>query len=119
NLGSALAAVALTTTATNSAVPAALLDTTTRVAALFAARQPLTGISTFTLQLTNGTMQTMAITKIKWAAAALALGGTLAIGTWGAGQGPGGNPAGPAGGPGPATEPPSDKPAVVERAADY
>jgi RNA polymerase sigma factor (sigma-70 family) len=119
NLGSALAAVALTAGASNSAVPAVLLDTTTRAAALFAARQPLTGISTFTLQLTNGTMQTMAITKIKWAAAALAIGGTLAIGTWGAGQGPGGTPAGPPGGPGPATEPPSDKPAAVERAADY
>ena len=119
DLGAALAAVALTTGATNSAVPAALLDTTTRAAALFAARQPLTGISTFTLQLTNGTMQTMAITKIKWATAALAIGGTLAIGTWGAGQGPGRNPAGPAGGPGTAAEPPPDKPAVIERAADY
>src|SRR5262249_35451474 len=48
-----------------------------------------------------------------------AIGGTLAIGTWGAGQGPSENPAGPPGGPRPATEPPSDKPAAVERAADY
>jgi len=119
DLGAALAAVALTTGATNSAVPAVLLDTITRAAALFAARQPLTDISSFTLQLTNGAMKTMAITKFKWATAALAIGGTLAIGTWGAGQGPGGTPAGPPGGPGPATEPASDKPAIVERAADY
>ena len=60
----------------------------------------------------------MAMTKMKWAVGALAIGGTLAVGTWGAGQGLG-PPQGPRSGPPTAGESPEDKPAVVDRGADY
>ena len=60
----------------------------------------------------------MAITKMKWAVGAFAIGGTLVVGTWGAGQGLG-PPQGPRGGSASAGESRDDKPAVVERSADY
>jgi RNA polymerase sigma factor (sigma-70 family) len=118
NLTAVLAAVGLTTGSTAMALPTALFDNTIRAACLFATRQPPTGISSFALQLTDGTIQTMAMTKMKWAVGALAIGGTLAVGTWGAGQGLG-PPQGPRSGPPTAGESPEDKPAAVDRSADY
>jgi RNA polymerase sigma factor (sigma-70 family) len=116
DLAAVLAAVALVTEAGGSAIPIGLVSSTSRAALLFALRQPVTGVSNSALQLSNGTIQTMAVTKIKWAVGMLAVGGTLALGTWGAGQGLGPKPG--AGGP-PATEPRDEKPAVVDRTADY
>ncbi|HJZ89777.1 MAG TPA: sigma-70 family RNA polymerase sigma factor, partial [Gemmataceae bacterium] len=115
NLPAVLAAVALTTGGSGLAIPVELLHSTTRAATLFAARLPVTEVSSFTLQLTNGAMQTMAIAKLKWAVGVLAVGGTLAVGTWGAGQVPGTSPkpGSAAGG----TD--QDKPGMAERTADY
>ncbi|HKB02883.1 MAG TPA: sigma-70 family RNA polymerase sigma factor, partial [Gemmataceae bacterium] len=118
HLPAVLAAIALTTGETGLAIPTELLATTARAGAQFAARIPVTGVSTFTLQLTNGAMQTMAIAKLKWAAGILAVGGTLALGTWGLGQGPGG-PRGGAGSSDTGGGPAPEKPAAVERTADY
>ena len=55
---------------------------------------------------------------MKWARGVCAVGGLLAVGTWGAGQVPGGPPRG-SGGPPSSTEPGADKPAAGERVADY
>src|SRR5262245_44925707 len=118
NLPAVLAAVALTTSTTGLAVPGDLLNTITRAATQFAARQPVTGVSNFTLQLTNGTIQSMAITKLQWAVGVLAVGGTLAVGAWGVGQVPGESPPKPGGGQ-PRTDPAAEKPAVADRTADY
>jgi RNA polymerase sigma factor (sigma-70 family) len=116
DLTAVLTAVALASEAAATALPTGLISNTTRAALFYALRQPVTGISNSALQLTNGTIQTMAIIKIKWAVGVLAVGGTLAVGTWGAGQGLGPKP-GAAGPPG--TEPREDRPAAVERSADY
>jgi RNA polymerase sigma factor (sigma-70 family) len=115
HLPAVLAAAALAGDAA-SAIPAELHQSTIVAAHQFAARLPVDGVSKFTLQLTHGAMQTMAIANLKWVAGVLALGGVLAVGTWGAGQGPGGPP--PAGGnPAPVVEP--EKPVAAERTADY
>ena len=116
DLAAVLAAVALVTEAGGTAVPTGLVTSTSRAALLFAVRQPVTGVSNSALQLTNGMIQTMAVTKIKWAVGVLAVGGTLALGTWGAGQGLGPKPG--TGGP-PGTEPRDEKPAAVDRTADF
>ena len=118
HLSAVLAAAALSADATGSALPADFLNSTVRAATQFAARQPVTGVSGHTLQLTREAMTTMAVARMKWAVGVLAIGGLLAVGTWGAGQGPGGPPSG-AGGPPAAVEAPADKPAAGERVADY
>lgn len=117
HLSAVLAAAALTTGAT-AAVPAGLCEMTARAAAQFAARRSVTGVSSFALQLTNGTIQTMTFTKLKWAAGLLAVGGTLAVGSWGAGQGPGG-PTAPKDGPVPKPGARAETPATGGRTADY
>ncbi|HEX3148005.1 MAG TPA: sigma-70 family RNA polymerase sigma factor [Gemmataceae bacterium] len=117
HLPALLAAAALADSATGSAIPTELVQSTVQAAIPFAARLPVTSVSKFTLQLTNGAMPTMAITKIKWAVGAMALSGVLVAGTWGAGQGPGGPPPRNSD-PVPVVEP-AEKPAAVERNADY
>ena len=119
HLSAVLAAVALTTGTSESAVPNQLVEVMTRAAAQFAARESVTGVSSFALQLTHGTLQTMTMSQITWAAGLLAVGGTLAVGTWVAGQGLG-PPAGSGGGPPPGGfNPRSEKPPTVDRTADY
>ncbi|HVK11616.1 MAG TPA: sigma-70 family RNA polymerase sigma factor, partial [Gemmataceae bacterium] len=114
HLSAVLAAVALTY---ESALSGQLVECLSRAATQFAARESVTGVSNFALQLTHGTLQTMTISKITWTAGILAVGGTLAVGTWVAGQ-PGGSPGGlPAGAPRPA--PVAGKPTGVSRTADY
>jgi RNA polymerase sigma factor (sigma-70 family) len=117
NLSAVLAAVAITADATEATVPTALFESTARTGLLFALRHPVTGVSSFTLQLTHGAIQTMATAKMKWAFGMLAVAGTLAVGTWGVGQVPG------RGETRDGTDPTSDrretKPAAVERVADY
>jgi RNA polymerase sigma factor (sigma-70 family) len=117
HLSAVLAAVALTTGTSESAMPGPFADGISRAAMQFAARQSVTGVSSFALQLTNGTLQTMTMSKITWAAGVLAVGGTLAVGTWVAGQGLG--PPGSAAGPPVGFDPRAGKPAVVDRTADY
>ena len=119
HLSAVLAAVALTTGTSESAIPGPLVEAMTRAASQFAARQSVNGVSSFALQLTNETLKTMAMTKITWAAGVLAVGGTLAVGTWVAGQGLG-PPAGSGAGPAPGTEPRAEKPAPAsDRQSDY
>jgi hypothetical protein len=116
SLSAVLAAAALAATETDATVPATVIETIARAAPLFAMRQSVAGISSHTLQLTNGAIQTMASAKIKWAAAILAIGGTLAVGTWGAGQGPGGKPSS---GNDPTANQREDRPAKIQREADF
>jgi hypothetical protein len=59
----------------------------------------------------------MAVARMKWAAGVFAVGGLLAVGTWGAGQVPGGPPPGKSTPPG-MTEAPAEKAAGGERVAD-
>src|SRR5262245_39025843 len=115
NLPAVLAAVALTTGGSGLALPVELLHSRRQAAPQFAARLPVTVVSSLTLQLTNGAIQTMAIAKLTWAVGLLAVGGTLVVGTWGAGQGPGTSPK-PGSAPG-GIDP--DRPDAVERSADY
>jgi len=119
NLSAVLAAIALTTGTTGASIPPTLIESTAQAAPLFAMRKAVAGISSSTLQLTNGAMRTMTIAKTKWAFGMFALTATLAIGAWGVGQVPG---------PGPNSTPgigPSsggvggEKSAAIERVADY
>jgi RNA polymerase sigma factor (sigma-70 family) len=115
---SAVLAAAVLADATVSAVSTDFFATTIRSGLQFAARQPVSGITAHALQLTHEALTTMAVARMKWAAGVFAIGGLLAVGTWGAGQGPGGPP-GSAGGP-PAPEPaPAEKPAAGVPDADY
>ena len=82
NLSAVMAAIALTTGSSGASIPPALIETTAQAAPLFALRQAVTGISSSTLQLTNGAMRTMVIAKTKWAFGMVALSTTLAIGAW-------------------------------------
>src|SRR5262249_56073064 len=61
NLPAVLAAVALTTGGSGLAIPVELLHSTTPAPTLFAARLPVTEVSSFTLQLTNPPLPTLAI----------------------------------------------------------
>jgi RNA polymerase sigma factor (sigma-70 family) len=119
HLSAVLAAIALTTGTSQSAMPGPFAEGISRAAMQFAARESVTGVSSFALQLTNGTLHTMTMSKITWAAGVLAVGGTLAVGTWVAGQGLG-PPAGSASGPSSGGfNPRAEKPAAVDRTADY
>jgi RNA polymerase sigma factor (sigma-70 family) len=117
HLSAVLAAAALAD-ATVSAVSPDFFTTTIRAGLQFAARQPVIGVTGHALQLTKEALTTMAVARMKWVAGVFAVGGLLAVGTWGAGQGPGG-PAGSTGGP-PAPEPaPAERPAAGVPDADY
>ena len=117
HLSAVLAAAALTADATVSAVPLEFIHTTVRAAIQFAARQPVTGLSGHVLQLTQGAMTTMAVARLKWVAGICAVGGVLAVGTWGAGQGPGGSPG--SAGSSPEGGAPSERAVAVGAEADY
>lgn len=119
NLTSVLAAIALTTGSTEATISSTLIETTAQAAPHFALRQAVAGISSSTLQLTNGALRTMTIAKTKLAFGILAVSTTLVVGAWGAGQGQGPGPGGPPGmGPAAKNEA-SSKPAAIERIADF
>jgi RNA polymerase sigma factor (sigma-70 family) len=118
HLSAVLAAAALTADTTVQALPTEFFQTTIRAGLQFAARQSVTGVTGHTLQLTNGALTTMAVARVKWAAGVFAVGGMLAVGTWGAGQAPGGRP-GDKATPPIVADVPGEKPAAGDRDADY
>jgi RNA polymerase sigma factor (sigma-70 family) len=120
HLSAVLAAAALAGDATVSAVAPDFFTSTVRAGLQFAARQSVTGVTDYALQLTKEALTTMAVARMKWAVGVFAVGGLLAVGTWGAGQGPGrgGGPPPGDGSPRP-TDPAAEKPAPSLPDADY
>jgi RNA polymerase sigma factor (sigma-70 family) len=88
SLSAVLAAITLVSETTGSLPAKSLMVETTRAALQFAARQPVVGLSPFTLQLTKETVRTMSTAKLQTLVGTLALGSTLALGAWGLSQPP-------------------------------
>ena len=104
-----------------AAVPAAFADGTARAAVAFAAGEAVVpGVSNFTLELAKGAIRTMTVTKLQWAAAVVAVCGSLtAGGVWAMGQGAGAPPGAGAPGSAPGSPTAGEPPAPAERTADY
>ena len=73
--------IALLTADEAAALPGAFADGTARAAVAFAAGEAaVPGVSTFTLELAKGAIRTMTVTKLQWAAAVVAVCGSLTAG---------------------------------------
>jgi RNA polymerase sigma factor (sigma-70 family) len=90
SLSAVLAALALASDSPGSVVSKNLYVETSRAAVPYMARQSLTGVSPFTVELTKEAVRTMTIAKLQFLAGTLAITGTLALSTWGLSQVPGG-----------------------------